>query len=234
VNKVIEETVKFIKTNKKLLIQTFANPNIYVSSNKPFTFFMAGSPGAGKTEFSKTFIDSLIKETPSIRLVRIDPDEIRDLIPQYKGGNAYQVQGAAALGVQKLFDYVQEKKLNALVDGTFWDLEIEKKNIDRALNKGREVGVIYVYQDPLIAWDFTKKREVVEGRKVTKEFFIRSFFLARLNVREVKRIYKGKITVNLIMKDYKNEVENVYLDIADVDKYLKLSYNEKELTEKLL
>ena len=232
-NTIGEEAIKFIKSNKKLLIQTFANPSIYLPSNQPSTFFMAGSPGAGKTEFSKTFIESLLKENPPIKLVRIDPDAIRDLLPQYKGGNAYQVQGAAALGVQKLFDYIQDKKLNALIDGTFWDLEIEKKNIDRALNKGRKVGIFYVYQDPLIAWDFTKKREAVEGRNVTKDFFIRSFFLAKANVNKVKQLYKDKVVLNLVIKDYKNKVREVHLDIDEVDKYLKFGYNEKTLREKL-
>ncbi len=49
-----EEAKKFIKKNKKLLIEKFANLDLYKPVVSPVTIFMAGSPGAGKTEFSKS------------------------------------------------------------------------------------------------------------------------------------------------------------------------------------
>lgn len=100
----IEESAKeWVKRNKKQIIEKFANLKNFPPVENPFTMFMAGSPGAGKTEFSKTFI----KDYPgNVKIVRIDADEIRELIPDYKEGKAYKVQGAAALGVEKLFDFV--------------------------------------------------------------------------------------------------------------------------------
>lgn len=229
----IEKAAKlFIRKNKRLLIQTFANSIDFTPVKKPFTLFMAGSPGAGKTEFSKSFIHFLKEENTDI--VRIDPDAIRDLIPQYSGGNAYQVQGAAALGVEKLIDYVQDKNLNAIVDGTFSDLNVDIKNIQRAVNKGRNVGIIYIFQDPIIAWDFTKKREVVEGRKVSKEFFIKSFLTAKINVEIIRKMFKDKISVDLVKKDYQNKTEEIFPDIEKIDNYLDFPYNEDELKNKLI
>ena len=194
----LEEKAKdWIKNNKKFLIEKLANLKNFPGVSNPFTIFMAGCPGAGKTEYSKSFIASYDSNT---RIVRIDADEIRDIIPGYSGGNAYKFQGAAALGVEKLFDYIQDHKQNVIVDGTFSDFKIGLSNIERALNRNRKVGIFYLYQDPIIAWEFTKKREKVEGRHVSKEMFIKSFFLAKENVNRVKAILKDKIELNLVEK----------------------------------
>ena len=50
------EAVKFIKTHKKDLIVLFAGDELYPQEKRPFSIFMAGSPGAGKTEFSRRFL----------------------------------------------------------------------------------------------------------------------------------------------------------------------------------
>ncbi len=39
-------------------------------------------------------------------IVRIDADEIREIIPQYTGGNSDLVQGAASIGVDILHNHV--------------------------------------------------------------------------------------------------------------------------------
>jgi len=148
----------YIKQNEKLLIKKFANPEFFVQSEKPFTIFMAGEPGAGKTEFSKSYIRELAKDDPDIQIVRIDADDIRELIPGYDGRNAFEVQGACGLGVDMLFNYIQKKKLNAIVDGTFSDFKKSREDVIRAINRKRKVEVFFIYQDPIIAWDFTKKK----------------------------------------------------------------------------
>lgn len=227
----LEEKAKdWIRNNKKLLIEKFADLNNFPGVSNPFTIFMAGCPGAGKTEYSKSFIDSY---DPNTKIVRIDADEIRDLIPGYAGGNAYKFQGAAALGVEKLFDYIQEHKQNAIVDGTFSDFKIGLNNVERALNRNRTVGIFYLYQDPVIAWEFTKKREKIEGRHVSKAMFIESFFLAKENVNKIKSMLKERIELNFVEKNYTNELAKTRFKIDNVDSYLKKIYNKKELEELL-
>lgn len=230
-NEDLEKKAKdWIRNNKKLLIEKFADLNNFPGVSNPFTIFMAGCPGAGKTEYSKSFIESY---DPDTKIVRIDADEIRDIIPGYAGGNAYKFQGAAALGVEKLFDYIQNHKQNAILDGTFSDFNIGLSNIERALNRNRKVGIFYLYQDPVIAWEFTKKRETVEGRHVSKDIFIKSFFLAKENVNRVKSILKDKIELNLVEKNYTNELAKTRFKINNVDSYLKKLYNKEALEELL-
>lgn len=79
-----EQAKLFIKQHADLLIETFANPKIYLEDAHPVSLFMAGSPGAGKTEISKRLIEKF-----SNKPVRIDADEIRELIPGYTGANSY-------------------------------------------------------------------------------------------------------------------------------------------------
>lgn len=222
-----EKAKKWVKANKKLLIEKFASPVNFPGVTNPFTIFMAGSPGAGKTEYSKSFIKNY--PDSNTKIVRIDADEIKNEIPGYEGGNAYKYQGASAIGVEKLFDSVQHHGQNAIIDGTFADFEISLKDVRRAVDRGRTVGIVYVYQDPLIAWEFTKIREVIEKRHVSKEMFIDSYFLAKDNVNKVKSILGNKIVLQLVEKDYTNEKEKSKLNIDVVDNYLKLKYNREDL-----
>src|SRR3989344_455976 len=151
-----EEAIIFVKTNRPLLIEKFAAPSLYKSTPHPVSLFMAGSPGAGKTEVSQ----GLIKRFQNAP-VRIDADEIRSLCPGYTGTNAHVFQKAATKGVHMLFDYALKNDLNCILDGTFaYAGAIE--NIRRSLEHGRIVEIWFVYQDPLKAWEFTKVREARE------------------------------------------------------------------------
>ena len=224
-----DDAKRFIKDNKDLLIEKFANLKYIPSKDSPFSIFMAGSPGAGKTEFSKSFINS----NSSISAARIDADEIKEIIPQYNGHNSDIVQGASALGVEKIYDFVMKNNQNVIVDGTFANYKISQSNIKRSIKKNRIVGIFYIYQDPLIAWDFTRKRGKLEGRYVPKEMFIESFFAARENVKRIKLDFKGKVKIFLIKKDCTNGIEKAWFNVSDIDNHLKMEYTVKSLRLKL-
>lgn len=224
-----EEAKEFIRQNKTELINKFASLESFPSSNNSFSIFMAGSPGAGKTEFSK----ALIKGSSEMKIVRIDPDEIRDIIPYYNGKNSYLFQGAVSIGLEKLYDHVLKNNQNVIVDGTLANFEASTRNIERSIKKGRTVGVFYLYQDPLVAWDFTKKREKLEGRRITKEVFVKSLFAAKENVNKIKKVFKNKIEVFLIEKNFENKVENIKFNIDKIDNHIKIKYSDKLLISKL-
>ena len=100
---------------------------------------MAGSPGAGKTEFSKHLI----------------------------------------------------------TDANF---DVSCKNIERSLNKRRHTHIFYVYQEPKIAWEFTKAREAMEGRRVPMETFVDAFFKAKENVERIMEEFGKNIKLFLVEK----------------------------------
>ena len=111
-----EQCKQYIKAHRIELITKFADPSIYLPVDNPIAYFMAGSPGAGKTETSKSFIKELEEKEPARKVVRIDVDEVRDFIPLYDHTNATEVQGGAGLGVQKLLDHVFDHGQDFLLD----------------------------------------------------------------------------------------------------------------------
>ena len=224
-----DEAIKYIKTNQKVLIEKFTSEIESVSENEPISLFMAGSPGAGKTEYSKSFI-----ENTRFNAVRIDPDEIKEFLPMYNGSNSNEVQAAANIGVEKLYDYALENKLNLLLDSTFTPFDKIHLNIKRSVKKNRHVEIHYLYQDPLIAWDFTRKRAVVEGRDVPKVMFVQALFESRENVKRIKEEFGSDVTVTFVINDFTNDKIEYFQSINEIDRRTNIPYNKDELLQKLL
>ncbi|HAV11755.1 MAG TPA: Zeta toxin [Candidatus Moranbacteria bacterium] len=229
--KISQEARIFIQKEKRTLLDKFCSLDNFPSVEKPFTIFMAGSPGAGKTEFSKELIILFSKYKNATEIVRIDADEIKKIIPQYNGKNSDIIQGASSLGVEKIYDHVLKYRQNALMDGTFAKYEIARENIKRSLRKGRVISVFYLYQDPLRAWEFTRKREELEGRYIPKDAFVDAFFKAKENVNAIKKEFGKDVEINLVIKNYSNETEKIKFNIDNIDNYLDMPYNKKSLSK---
>lgn len=215
---------RFIRKNKEVLFKRFADDALYKTDVTPVTVFMAGSPGAGKTEVSVELVKQFT--TPA---VRIDADEIRAMCEGYTGANAHLFQSAASTGVDELYRHCLLHGYNVVVDGTFAHSKTIL-NIERSLAAKRKVAIYFVYQDPQVAWDFTKKREVVEHRRITNDTFIRGYTLSRLNVNAAKAHFGDNIELNLIIKNLTNDaVGEFHKNISSIDFYLKKIYTEDEL-----
>lgn len=227
-----EQAKEWVRMHEMDIIQRFAGDEVCLPTEQQITLFMAGSPGAGKTETSKSLIQDVYAPY-GIPMVRIDPDEIRNIIPHYRGDNTDEVKGASFLAVEKLYDHVLEHRKNAIIDSTFSRYEKQEKNIARALNKNRMVQLAYVYQDPLLAWEFTKIREKKEGRSVPRDFFIRTLFESRENVQLIKNKFGDAVTVIVFLKDYQNDVQRIFDNVQHIDGTAKINYSVSDLEQKL-
>lgn len=228
-----EDSYQYIKKNSKNLIQKFASLEKYPSVKNPFTHFMAGSPGAGKTEFSISLIKLINTTSPETEIVRIDPDEVRKEIPGYTGKNTSEVQRACVVCAENIFNSVLKHSQNFIYDGTLSSYRSGQRDINKCLKKQRNVGIFYIYQDPVVAWRFTKIREAKEGRPVPKDFFIKSYFDSWNNVNKFKRDYKAKVRVSLIIKDYSQKVEKFVINVDKIESFLKNEYNPDTLAKML-
>ena len=85
----------------------------------------------------------------------------------------------------------------------------------------------------MIAWEFTKNREIVEGRFVPKERFINAFFQSRKNLMQVKKQFQEKVTINILVKDFQNTISDFLMDIDNVGLALPISYTKERLEEEL-
>ncbi len=243
------EAVVFVEAHKDKLIDQF------VTSKNPLrlgfiTIFMAGSPGAGKTEFSERYMplifnktdEKIIKflkdrnidiESVGALFVRIDVDEIREFLPQYqktdiktdKKGNAHIIQKAANKGLDILRAYCLANEISFLHDGTFGNYNTMREIVKKSLNAGREIQIYYLYLDPLEAWKFTKAREYIEGRNIIREKFIEQYFKSRENVDKIKQEFGDKVKIHCVLKNSQNEVEKTEFNVPSIDGFLNTQYN---------
>jgi UDP-N-acetylglucosamine kinase len=189
---------------------------------------MAGSPGAGKTESSI----ELLKKFPT-PIIRIDVDELRKEFGDYKGNNAYLFQAGASVLLERIHDLALQQKQSFLLDGTLSRLDIAERNIQRSLAKARTVQILYVYQDPRLAWDFVVAREAAEGRRVRIEDFITQYFGARDVVNELKRRYAKAIQVDLLLKNLDNSQRSYKAGVDQIDNHIPEKYTRADLEQML-
>lgn len=225
-----DDSVVFVKKNKDKINNKLADLETFPSVKNPLCYFMAGSPGAGKTEFSKSLIELIGHTQPEIKIVRIDVDDIRHEIPQFKGNNSSTVQHAAALAARNLFYFVVKNNQNFIFDGTLSSTNVID-DIRMLIEKGRRVGIFYIYQDPKRAWEFTKKREKVEGRPVPKNIFIKAFFESRNNINKIKEMFSKDVTLTFIEKNYLNKDKKYRLNIDKIESFVQNEYNPSTLEE---
>ena len=225
--KIANDACEYVKKHKKEIIERFAGDQ-FPSSSTPLSFFMAGSPGAGKTEFSKRLIANINQP-----LIRIDGDEIRQMLPGYTGSNSFLFQHAISIGVSKLHDYALQKSKEFILDATFSDLARARENIKRSIAYSRSIVIIYIYQDPIIAWKFTQKREALEGRNIPKYAFLETFFSAKQVVQSIKDEFDEKVRLWLIEKNLETNEEKFKLNIDKIDSHLSIPYSREELERML-
>ena len=185
---------------------------------------MAGSPGAGKTEASKALLAEF-----GAKVLRLDIDELRTLLPGYTGGNAHLFQAGANILLEKAHDLALDQRQSFILDGTMANIDIAKRNIERSIRKKRTVQILFVYQQPEQAWEFVKAREKVEGRKVLPEIFVDQYFSSRQTVNALKSEFMKQIKVDLLIKNVDGSTKKYHANVNQIDSYITDQYDPAEL-----
>ena len=221
--RISDDAHEYIRKHTEEVIQRFTKDAQSVA--RPVSLFLAGSPGAGKTEVSR----SLIKRFKTMP-VRIDADEIRAMCPGYIGKDAHLFQKAATKGVHILYDYALNKKLHLILDGTFAYGD-SAQNIKRSIDKHRIIELWFVYQDPKKAWEVTIAREALERRHVSKEIFIKAFLKSQENAKNAKKLFGSAVVLNLLVKntDHTDGILKLNIQAEELDAHIGASYSEENL-----
>lgn len=222
------EAIAFANKNKKSIAKERTSKGRYKPEKFPVSVFMAGSPGAGKTESSKALIKSLSGEDS---VLRIDIDDLRSEFDKYNGKNSSLFQAPSTIIAEKMHDNALNNKQSFVFDGTLTNYEKSKENIQRSLNKNREVYILYVYQDPIQAWKFVIDREAKDGRSIPKEVFIQQYFEARENVNKLKSEFGSQIQVDLVVKNIDGTDFKYKENITLVDSHVKEKYSKDTLSD---
>jgi UDP-N-acetylglucosamine kinase len=219
----------FARANKKPVAKRLTDPEIFLPEENPVSVFMAGSPGAGKTEASI----ELLKELDGTPIIRIDPDELRSEFKEYDGTNAWLFQKAVSVLVEKIHDLALEQGQSFLLDGTLSNYDKARDNVKRSLKKGRVVQLLYVYQEPLLAWNFVQARESAEGRRILKEDFVKQYFAARDVVNRLKQEFGKEIGVDLLLKNNDNSNRMYRAGVDQIDHHIPEKYTRADVVKLL-
>lgn len=219
------DAIEYARRHKKAIAKRIAATELYPAERDPVSVFMAGSPGAGKTEASKALIEQL-----NTQVLRIDPDELRSEFNTYNGGNAWLFQGAVSILVEKIHDLALNQKQSFILDGTLSNYEKSYANIERSLSKNRFVQILYVYQEPIFAWKFVQARELAEGRRIKKEDFIKQYFEARIVVNRLKKEFGGRIQVDLLQKNLDNSKRLYKAGVDQIDHHIQEKYTAADIS----
>ncbi|MGX1173289.1 zeta toxin family protein [Pseudomonas sp. R151218B TE3479] len=222
---VCEDALRFARSNKKIIARRLTDKLIYPPEEAPVSVFMAGSPGAGKTEASI----ALVNLFADAAILRIDPDELRNEFPAYTGANSWLFQGGVSILVEKILDFALDQRQSFILDGTFSNIDVARRNVDRSLKKGRFVQILYVYQSPVLAWGFVNAREAAEGRRIRKEHFIEHYFAARDVVNALKLEYQGDVHVDLLLKHIDNSGRLYKAGVDKIDYHIPERHTRADL-----
>ena len=224
-----DDAIAFARANKKAIAKRLTEKAIHPPEDEPVSVFMAGSPGAGKTEASLELLNFFSDSPP----LRIDPDELRAEFPGYTGGNAWLFQAAVSILVEKIIDLAFDNRQSFLLDGTLANLDKARDNIRRSLKKGRYVQILYVYQDPLLAWQFVQAREEAEGRRILPEHFVDQYFAARDVVNALKLEFGKEVHVDLLLKHIDNSSRLYKAGVDKIDYHIPENYSRPALRARL-
>ena len=155
-----ENAFQYVKSEKR----TIRNLTFQYNNTKKKIIFMAGSPGAGKTEMASGM-------SKQLKIDSIEADKIRQYCPHYNGHNSHLFQRASSKAVNTLVDYAFKNDISFILDGNFANYKIQKENIDRALKKSYEIEIRFVNINIEDAKRYTIDRERTEGRRITDEIF---------------------------------------------------------------
>ena len=156
-----QKIIAWLESNKNLdnTVDRFFDERTRVA------IFMAGIPGAGKTELVRRMSHHLLGG-----IVVIEHDKLVELLPDYKPEAAYNYRPAGSKLVSAILKQVLKRKMSFLVDTTL-SARVGQTNIKQALKHGYHVTVICIHQDPQAAWQLTQKREVVTKRGISWDGF---------------------------------------------------------------
>lgn len=215
------------KSNQQKFLTTFFQQ--YQPSKHKVAFFMAGIPGAGKTEFAQNAIREASPE-----LIPIEHDQLVEFIHAYKAEEYYQYRKAGSTLVTLLFEECLKQGYAFIFDGTL-SHENGIRNINECLKNGYDVIVVYVVQAPELAWGLTQARELVKKRSIERGGFVETCNKINGNLLRIFEAHKtnGHFSFWLIdkqgapdMKQATATIHNAEFDASDdIEKELHKSYN---------
>lgn len=215
-------TDDWVRTNKKKIARELLERLGHSGSQNPAGIFTAGLPGSGKTEFTVELIEEL-----DIKPLRLDMDEFAGMIEGYRPQIADSFRKGASSILNEVYTKTIRSRVNFLFDGTLAHGHA-LENIGRAVKRNYAVKIYYIHQDPVVAWSFTKDRELVEKRGIKKQGFIDTYCHLYENLRALQALGLN-VTISVVIKSDDNKVKARHENVKDIFHYTGPVLNRSEL-----
>ena len=202
----IDSNGNYTKERQKLhteIINKFKKDVVCIKKGKPIAVLMGGSPASGKSTFLKKYRPYLLSDS----LFKVDADEIRAELPEYKGWNATQTHEETGNIVDVL---ISDKnvgipcKFDFVFDGTMSSTKRYKTLINILRKEGYDIYIVFMGNIP---------KDVIKGRALERYkksgrfvpmFVIEDFYAnGEKNLKELKSMVDGYIVVDGSSYDYK-------------------------------
>jgi predicted ABC-type ATPase len=145
-----EEINRYSTERRKLhakIINKYKEDVVCITKGSPIAILMGGSPASGKSSFLKRYSPFLLKS----EILKIDADEIRAKLPEYKGYNATQTHMETKDIVNTL---ISDKNIgipcdfDLIYDGTMNSVKSYIPLIDMLQKRGYKIFIVYMDNVP--------------------------------------------------------------------------------------
>ncbi len=184
------------------IIDGFKDELICIQKDQPIAILMGGSPASGKSTFLRKYAPYLLKE----EILKVDADEIRSMLPEYKGYNATQTHLETKDIVNTL---LSDKtigipcKYDIIYDGTMNSTKSYLPLISLLKSLGYKIFIVYVDKVPE---EVVKKRALERykksGRFVPMEIIDDFFSKGKTALDELKSKADGYMIIDGSSGDY--------------------------------
>jgi predicted ABC-type ATPase len=184
------------RLHKEIIYDIKKNVVCVETQNQPIAILMGGSPASGKSTFLKKYAEYLLQD----EILKIDADEIRSKLPEYKGYNATQTHletkdivntllSNRNIGIPCLFDVIY--------DGTMNNTKSYLPLISLLKSLGYKVFMVYIDNVPKeVAIERSLQRYKKSGRFVPIEVIEDFFDKGKSAMEQIKKEVDGYMIVD--------------------------------------
>jgi predicted ABC-type ATPase len=227
-----EYTISRKKLHKKI-INEFKENAVCITKGQPRAILMGGSPASGKSSFLKKYRPFLLQE----EILKVDADEIRAKLPEYKGYNATQTHQETKDIVTTL---ISDRNIGVpcdfdlIYDGTMNNVRSYKPLIELLRSRNYKIFIVYMDKVPKeVVVERMKKRYQDTGRFVPVEVVEDFFQKGKSAFEELKPLVDGYLVIDGSNRDY-DIIEKGGMQLPKDRAYSKLGQKiDKEELEKI-
>jgi predicted ABC-type ATPase len=224
-------TGDYTAERKKLhqkIINEFKDELVCVNNDTPIAILMGGSPASGKSTFLKKYAPYLLKE----EILRVDADEVRSMLPEYKGYNATQTHLETKDIVNTLLSDRTigiPCKYDIIYDGTMNSTKSYYPLIKLLRDLGYKIYIVYIDKvDKEVVKERALGRYQKSGRFVPMEVIEDFYSKGKSALNELKSKADGYMIVDGSNGDY-NVIEKGGMKLPKTRNYSKLGLPISEI-----